>query len=1028
MNPIRVFVRRPVLTTMLLVAFLIMGLRSYRLLTVELFPSIDFPVVVVTTVYPGAAPEEVESQITQRIEDAVSSIADVENLESTSMEGMSQVIIEFALETDVDMDAIEVKDKVDQIRFELPDNAEDPIITKFDFAAVPVMELAVSGPRSLAELYRIADDVIKERLSRVSGVAEVAIIGQRQREIRIEVAPERLRSYGLGLLDVVQAVAAQNLNVPAGRITRGPAEITLRLQAEAVSPAEFEEFRLPLPDGRGSIPLSEVADVRDTFEELREYSTFQGQPVISLSVQKRSDANTVSVADGVTEALRELVVTVPEDVRIEVARDMSTFVRDSVNDVLSNIGIGILLTSILLFLFLHDWRQTVVAALSMPTSVIATFLLVDMAGFTLNVMSLLALGISVGVLVTNSIVVIENISRYVRKGDDPYVAAEKGTAEIAVAVIASTLTNIVVFTPIAFMSGIIGRFFLQFGVTVVFATIFSLVVSFTMVPMLSARLLRPGAGIGHGDHPLARGARAWDRFYEGLAEGYRTSLVVALHRRGRTALLVGAVFAFSLFLFGFIGGEFIPLIDQNLVAVELELPAGTSLERTREVSQRIAGVLEEQPEVESILVKIGGAQRGVEDAQIVARLVPPERRDVTILEFMNVVRPRLAAIPDARLQVMPPGEGGGNEADLILNVMGPEPATLSRLAGRVHAVVNDVPGLVEVRTTEEAGKPEIAVLPLRRQLMARGLTPAQVGRTLRAAYEGEEVGVYRELGEEYDLVVQYAESVRRDPAYLEDLPLPSPGGFTVPLADVAQLERREGASEILRKDKQRLVRVSANIAQGSLSEKREVIDAGLAELEVPAGYVVAYGGSAEHQDESFASIFEALILAIILTYIVLAIILESFVHPLTIMLTLPLGLTGAAFGLFLTGETINIFSLMAVVMLVGIVVNNAILLLDYATQLRGRGLTLREALLEAAPVRLRPIIMANLAIAVGMLPQAIGGAGAEFRTAMAVVTIGGVLVSAVFTLYLIPVMATVMDRFTVEGRHERQAAATGSGH
>jgi HAE1 family hydrophobic/amphiphilic exporter-1 len=1024
MNLLRIFVQRPVLTTMLLLAFIVLGFYSYNRMVVELMPNVEFPFVMVTTVYPGASPGEVESQVTKKIEDAVSTIANVKNLQSISRENVSMVFIEFELETDVDLDAIDVKDKVDAIQADMPEDAEQSVIQKFDIQGFPIIEIAVSAPRPLEEVYQVADKVIKERLSRIDGVAEVSVTGKRDREIRIAVDPERLRPYGLSLLDVVGVIAAGNLNIPAGHITRGPREITLRMVGEVATPVELAEFRLPLPSG-GSIPMSEVADILDTTEELRESSTYNGQAVIGLSINKRTDGNTVEVSHEVYRALDELRATVDPDIDIIISSNSATFVEDAVNDVLQNIAIGIMLTAILLLAFLHSWRQTLIAAISMPASVVATFLLMDGSGFTLNIMSLMALGISIGTLVTNSIVVIENISRLVHDGMDPHEAAVRGTGEVAVAVMASTLTNVVVFTPIAFMSGIIGRFFLQFGLTVVFATLFSLIICFTIVPMLSARLLRPKAEVGNGryDSLGERLGRRWDAFYTRMSTGYRDMLATFLRRRWIPISIAVAGFIFAIFLFGFAGGEFMPKIDQNRIIVQLKLPAGTSFERTREIASRVEDILRTHPEVEGVIVKIGGADRGVEDAAIIATLVDGAERDLHVTELMNVIRPELAGIPDAEILVTEEERETGGGAELVIEVLSNNQAALDETTDRVLAIIQEIPGLVEIQTSREAGKPEINVLPRRRQLAGRGLSTATMGSLLRAAYEGIEAGVYREEGEEYDIIVKYAEEDRRDPAFLDDIPLPSRAGFTVPLTDIGELRRRAGEAEIQRKDKQRMVEVSANIASGSLSEARAMIDAGLEKITIPPSVTVKYGGAAEIQDESFASIFTALILAIILIYIVMAAILESFIHPITVMVTLPLALIGVSIALFLSGETINIFSLMSVVMLVGIVVNNAILMLDYTAQLRKRGIRIREALLEACPTRLRPILMANLAIAVGMIPQAVGGAGLEFRAPMAIVQIGGVLISAFFTLFVIPAIYTIFDLLTPAGRRERKASA-----
>ena len=1021
MGLLRIFVRRPVLTTMLLMAFVVLGFFSYNRMIIELFPNIEFPFVIVTTIYPGASPKEVESQVTKRVEDAVSTIANVKTLQSSSRENVSQVFIEFDLETDVDLDAIDVKDKVDAIRIYLPEDAEDPIITKFDFSAFPIIEIAVSAPRPLEEIYQIADKVIKERLSRIDGVASVDITGKREREIRVEVAPERLRAYGLSLFDVTGVLVSENLNIPVGHITRGASEITLRMIGEVSSPRELGELRLPLRSG-GSIPVSEVADVLDTTEELRESSTYNGRPVIGLSINKRSDGNTVLVAREVYRALEEFERTLDPDIDVEITSNSAVFTEESVSDVLRNILIGILLTSILLLIFLHDWRQTIVAAISMPTSVIATFLLMDSSGFSLNIMSLMALGISIGTLVTNSIVVIENISRLVHDGMDPHEAAVKGTGEVAVAVMASTLTNVVVFTPVAFMSGIMGRFFLQFGLTVVFATIFSIVVSFTIVPMLSARLIRPKAKEVSGGKISFVGAigERWDLFYARFAGGYRDLLEYFLNRRWLPITVTIGLFIFSLTLFGFVGGEFMPEIDQNIVIIQMNLPAGTSLEWTKELASRIEDVLQGHEEVEGVIVKIGGGQRGVEDADIVARLIDASERDIHVTEFMNIIRPELAGIPDAEINVTADEGEGGSAADLLIELLSNNQAELEAAAGTVYEIVRNTEGLVEVQTSLEEGKPEIAVFPRRRQLAGRGLNTSTMGGLLRAGYEGLEAGVYREAGEEYDIIVKYTEKDRQDPSFIVDIPIPSYAGFIVPLSEIGELSYRMGDSDIQRKSKQRMITVTANVAAGSLSEARAMIDAELENAEMPPSVTLRYGGAAEIQDESFASIFTALILAIILIYIVMAAILESFVHPFTVMLTLPLALIGVSMGLFFSGSTINIFSLMSVVMLVGIVVNNAILLLDYTSQLRARGMPIKEALLEACSTRLRPIIMANLAIAVGMIPQVMKGAGSEIRAPMAYVQIGGVLISAVFTLFIIPVAYTVIDRITPRGRRERK--------
>jgi HAE1 family hydrophobic/amphiphilic exporter-1 len=1016
----RLAVKKPVLTTMVVLAFVVLGFFSWQRLVIDLFPEIDFPFVTITTVYPGAGPGEVETQITKKIEDEVSTISDVKSLESISREDLSLVIMEFELGVDPDIAAIEVKDKVDAIQMDLPEDAEPSSVLKFDIDAFPIIELAVSSPRPLEEVYQTTKNEIKDYLSRVSGVASIDIIGGREREIQVAVDKQLLKAYGLSLPGIVAAIAAENVNIPTGRITEERKEYTLRLLGEFESLEELKKIRIPLESS--SIPLESVAEIIDGFTDRRDLARFNGQPTVGVEIQKRSGANTVEVSNGIYAAVEELKEILPDDFRIDVAQDGSTFIKDAVKDVTQNIFIGIALTTILLYLFLHSVRVTLVAFVAMPTSVIATFLLVDFAGFTLNIMTLMALGITVGILVTNAIVVLENIIRHLRMGKASDDAAIEGTTEIALAVVASTLTNIVVFTPIAFMSGIVGRFFYQFGLTVVFATLFSLVVSFTLTPLLASRFFRgmkleesevdvEGKGATRRRSPLQRFADAWDRFYNSLADLYRSSLEGALKYRFRTLATVTFVLVFAFFILGMVGGEFMPVLDEGYINVSIEMPAGSSLEETNQVLHDVEEILAKQPETVSLLASIGGPNKGVEDGTILMKIVPKSERDIDILEYANHVRTLLAGIPDAKLRItIGGGEGGGEEGDISLELTGPDFDMLKSIAEQVYDSVSTVRGLSGLKSSIEAEKPEIVFVPDRKELDRFGVSSAVLAMALRTGYEGEVASLYREEDEEYDIRVRYREAERdhRSSFYSTEVRV---GDYNVPINQLGTISMSTSQREILRLDRQRLVRIDADVASGTLNEQVMEIQNKLADVDFPPEYRIGYGGMYEFQQESFASILMALALAIILTYMALAGILESFIHPFTVMMTLPLGLVGTAFALFLTGQTINIFSLMAVVMLVGIVVNNAILLLDYTAVLRARGLTRRDALLEACPVRMRPIIIANLAIAIGMLPQALGGSGSEFRAVMAIVTMGGVLISAVFTLYVIPVIYDILDQF-----------------
>ena len=1003
-------VRRPVLMTMVIMTFVVLGLFSYFRLVVDLMPEVDLPFVTVTTVYPGAGPEEIETQISKKIEDAVSNISNVKRINSTSRENLSLVFIEFNVGVNVDLAAIDVKDEVDKIRRNLPEDAEDPMVVKFDINALPIMNLAVSGARPLHEIYELADNLIRDELAKIDGVSSIEIVGGRKREILISLEREKLKAYGLSIMDVIQAVAVENLSVPAGRITESWQEYTVRTVGEFEHVTDLARMQVRLKNG-SVIELQELGGVLDTFEEVRDLARFEGKNAVGITIQKRGDANTIQAAEGIRRAIARLGSRLPEDVEINIARDRSTFIESSVADVIQNIFLGIVLTAILLYLFSHSWRATVVAAVAMPTSIIATFLLIDFAGFTVNVMTLMALGVSIGTLVTNALVVLENITRHIEAGEAPASAAEIGADEIAVAVIASTATNIVVFTPIAFMSGIVGQFFKQFGLTVVFATLFSLIVSFTLTPMMSAKLLRrEKGGNGHGRHPLRHFSAIWERGYEGLVRDYTRLLGWCLGHPMRTTAMVLVVFAFSLYLFRYIGGEFFPSSDQGTISVEIEMPPGTPLEQTDRTLRRVETVVSALPETETVYSTVGGGNTGVETASVLVQLVDAEKREKDITTLLNELRPMLADIPGAEVRLARPGVGGGGRSDIVIEVTGPEMSMLRKVAEQVRSIVSETDGLVDVESSYKPARPELVFVPDRRKMADLDVPTGKVASVLRACFEGEDASVYRELGEEYDIRVKLSEANRN---VLSDVDLITiqAGGRHIPLDQLGRLEMRPGTSEILRKNKERLIEVSANIGKGSQTEAIGSIRVRTDQLSLPPGYRIYFGGQEEDRVETFAQILQALLLAIILTYMVLAAIMESYVHPFTIMLTLPLGLIGVAFSLFLAAKTLNLFSMMAMVMLVGIVVNNAILILDYTQQLRTQGMGIREALLEAAPIRLRPIVMANLAIALSMIPQALGGAGSEFRVAMAVVTIGGVLLSAVFTLFFIPVIYVFMDRF-----------------
>ena len=1022
----RLAVSRPVLTTMLIVMGLVLGAFGWSRMQTDLFPEVEFPFISVAAVYPGAGPEEIETQVVDRLEEAVSSLAGIKTLQSFSQQNVAILVIEFDLGISPDQAAIDVRDRIETVRAQLPAAVESPTVSKFDIGALPIMNLALAGPQGADVLFDFADDVMRERLSRVAGVAGVQIVGGRKREVEVLVPPERLQAYGLALSDVVDLLRAENLSIPSGRIAEASADVPVRVVGEYRTVQELQELRL-FPQAGGVVRLGDLAEIRDGYEDLAQVARFNGEPAISIGIQKRSDANPVSTAAGVREELDRMAAELPPGTTVTVVRDQSEFIRDSINDVMGNLLIGILLTTLVLFVFLHSWRGTVIAAAAMPVTIISTFLLMDIAGFTLNVMTLMALSITVGILVTNTIVVLENIYRHLDRGEPPSEAAWKGTAEIGVAVAASTLTNLVVFTPIAFMEGIIGQFFYAFGLTVVFATVFSIFISFTLAPLLAARLLRTNE-TEHGESAglLAPVWKRWDAGYREVEGQYAALLRWALARPRNGWIVIGSIVSLSFVSLGtavrFVGGEFIPAGDEGSVQVQLELPSGTPIERTSRVARDAERALAELPEVASMLTTISAAGGdgfmstggGANTAEILLTLGDDAREMDVVLRD---VRGRMADLPDARVIVraIDPGNVGGAQAPIQLLISGPDYATLQDLAAQVTAGLASAPSLTDVNNTVEEPRTELVFRPNRAAVADYGLTVGQVGGVMRASLEGEIAGVFRgEIGDERDIRVRLASSARSRAEQVGQAPIRSARG-PVPLAALGSITTAESPTAIQRVDRTRTVRIEANIGQGTLTDAVAAVERQMAEVPLQPGYTWRITGDFEAFAEALGAVLVALVLAITLTYIVLAMILESFIHPITVMLTLPLGAVGAFLALFLGASSINIFSMMAIIMLVGIVVNNAILILDYTAQLRREGWEMLPALLEAAPARLRPIVMSNIAIVFALIPQAVaGGAGANFRVPMAVVTIGGVMLSAVFTMLLIPVIYSKLDRFDVK--------------
>jgi HAE1 family hydrophobic/amphiphilic exporter-1 len=1005
-------VRRPVFATMLVVALVVLGLASYRDLGLDIFPKVDIPTVTVTTRLPGASPEEVESQVTKRIEEVVNTISGIDELRSTTIEGQSQVFVSFILDRDIEGAAQDVREKVATILAQLPQGTETPVVEKFDFDAAPVLALVVSGRRSPREITELADKRIKRALEGVKDIGAVTLVGQRKREIQIAVDPSRLAAYGLSIQQMQTALQRQNVEVPGGRLTGEGREEGLRTLGRVTAVADFET--IVVAEGpRGPVRVRDVAQVLDAEEEPRTLSRLDGNNAVSLLVRKQSGANTVAVVDRVKARLTDLRATLPPDVTIDVVRDQSRFIKRALGEVQHHLVLGALLASLIVWVFLgwRNWRPALIAAVSIPTSIIATFFAMRWAGFTLNNVTMLGLSVSTGIVIDDAIIVLENIFRHMdEEKRSPWEAAVSGAKEIVLPVVATTVSLIAIFFPVAFMGGLVGRFWRSFGLTVSFAIVVSLLVAFTLVPTLAARVLRPHRGAPPGRRPARRGVYAWvEAAYEALL---RVSLRHRLLTVVATVLLIGA----TLFLARGLKADFIVADDMSEFEVVVETPAGSSLAQTDAIARRIEAGLRAIPEVQHVFTNIGvrgGVQSNVTDVSIYIGLQHLSERTRSQFDIMQQVRQQLRASPELRAsvqQVSLVSGGGFRQTPFNLILRGPDLDRLTGYAGTLVQRLAQIPGFVDVDTAQAQRSPEIQAIVDRHRAADLGIRMADVASTLRVLVGGEKVGFYREEGEQYDVRLRLAAAFRRDASTLTDVTVPSASGQLVRLGNLARLVPGMSPAQIDRYAQERQITVVSNLYQKPLGEAMQQALGIVAELGMPPGYQAVQLGQAKLMAEAFQNFLAAFLLALAFIYMALAAQFESFVHPITIMVSMFLAIPFGLLALVLSGMTLNIYAIMGMFLLIGVVKKNAILQVDYTNVLRGRGLSRFEAQLEADRARLRPILMTTLAIVFGMLPVALGrGDGSASRAALAIAVVGGQALCLVVTLVITPVVYSFFD-------------------
>jgi hydrophobic/amphiphilic exporter-1 (mainly G- bacteria), HAE1 family len=1045
----RISLKNPVFATMVMLAIVVLGLFSYQRLQVDQFPNIDFPVVVVTAEYPGASPEIVESEVTKKLEEGVNSIAGINTLTSRSQEGIAVVIIEFQLHIDGRKAAEDVREKVAFIRPNFRTEVKEPRVLRFDPASRAIWSLAVlpdaskGKEMSPVELTNWADQVLKKRLENVRGVGSITLVGGTRREINVYLNPAAMEAMGITADQVANAVRTENQNLPMGAVRSLAQDRVVQIDARMQRPEDFGRIIVARKGsgaagqagGGAPVRVDQVARVADGAQELDSLALYNGGRTLLLTVQKSQDENTIQVTDGLKKTIDDMKSQLPTGVRLEPITDGSRPIRVSVENVRRTLIEGALLTVLIVFLFLNSWRSTVITGLTLPIALIGTFLFMNLFGFTINMVTLMALSLCVGLLIDDAIVVRENIVRHVQMGKAPYQAALDGTQEIGLAVLATTFSIVAVFLPIGFMGGIIGKFFHEFGVTIVAAVLISMFVSFTLDPMLSSIWHDPDIA-AHGkperrltfyDKTIGRVTGWFDRSTDALGDAYQSILRWALVHRLATVLLAVAVFATSVVMVPLLGTEFVPKADFSETSISFYTPVGSSLEVTEAKARQVEAIVREFPEVKYTLSTINtGAALGKNYASLYVRLVDRKERSRSVDQMSDVLRQRLKQVPGITVTHVGLLDAVGGNKQVEFSLQGPDLKELERLARLVSEKIRTIPGLVDLDSSVKPDKPLIDVDVKRDAASDLGLSVAQIGGSLRTLIAGQTVGTWRAPDDQtYDVNVRLSPDARNAPQDLERLPFATGAnadGSTriVRLNQVAAVKESTGPNQINRRDLTREVAVNANVQNRSAGEVSNDIRAQLDTIAFPPGYRYQFSGSTKNMAESFGYAVSALLMGVIFIYMILASQFRSFLQPLALMTSLPLTLIGVVLALLMFRSTLSIFSIIGIVMLMGLVTKNAILLVDFTIRMReehtdaeGRrieGMNRTEALLHAAKVRLRPILMTTLAMIFGMVPLAFAlTEGSEQRAPMGQAVIGGVITSSLLTLVVVPVVYCYLD-------------------
>jgi HAE1 family hydrophobic/amphiphilic exporter-1 len=1035
-----VSIKRPVFATMMMVTLVVLGVVSYGRLAIDEYPDITYPVVLTQTAYPGASPEVVMREVSKPIEEALNTVQGIREVTSTSLEGSSLVRLQMELGADVMAAQQEVSAKVARIRRQLPPTIEDPIVLRFDPNDRPIMSVAVtSAERPLKELTNLADEVISTRFESIPGVGGVNVVGGATRQVQVQLDPSRMRAYNVAPPAVMAALDRENREVPAGRVRRNGSERLVRVTGRIVDPARFADIAVDVRNG-APVRIGDIATVVDGTADPRSASFLGETPAVSLDVLKISGSNTVEVADKVGAVVAELGKTLPGDVKLTVIRDDSRRIRESLDSVEHELILGAILCVVIIYFFLNSWRSTIITGLALPISMISAFFAMWLFGFTLNTMTLLALSLAIGLLIDDAIVVRENIVRHVEMGKDHHRAALEGTSEIGLAVFATTMAVIAVFIPVAFMGGMIGKIFFQFGVTVTAAVLVSLFVSFTLDPMLSS--VWPDPEIGHHAasstrNPVRKVAiRFNDWFDRAVVERYPKALAWALDHR---AVVMGGALAsvvVAIMLVPRLGFTWMPDVDGGEFTINYRTAPGSAIDYTVERGRSLAAMMAKRPDVEFTYVSVGGGFRGTPtNGSVFVRLKGKETGRQDLFTIQNEIRGQLRRVPGVRANITGTSSifSPGSRQPIQVNVQGPEPTRLKLVAAQVMEVMQRVPGIAEPTSSDEGDIPQLDVQVDREAAWAAGLGIGSIGTTIQPLFTGQRATRWEDpQGYSHDVVVIYPDSMRRSAEDVGLLPVPGTGRdavtglpVMVPLGQVATVKSGVGPQVIERASLERQVTISAGALPGfGVGDVAAQVQAAIDAAGLPPGYRAVFRGDVQNLNETKGYVGEALLLAVVFIYLILASLFGSFLQPLAIMLSLPLSFIGVAVALLVTKGNLNVMTMIGIIMLLGLVTKNGILLVDFANHRREEGDDVRTALLSSARIRLRPIIMTTVAMIAGMLPLAFAlGAGAEQRAPMGRAVVGGLITSTILTLFVVPAVYSLIDD-AVRALRGRRASPT----